>query len=126
VAKRDGDRDHVRPLPPWVPIKPADEFGEQVVGIQLLDDQLQECARPRECPRACGEEPQHARTKLTPPSLGIELLFGPLALFQVVIDVGDEATDLAHGSSSTNDGARERTRADRCGGPGQSARLRWV
>jgi hypothetical protein len=70
VAERDGDRDHVRPLPPRDPLQAADEFSEEIVGIELLDDQLQECARPRECPRACGKEPQHARTKLTLPLTG--------------------------------------------------------
>ena len=44
MAERDGDRDHVRPLAPRDPIEIADEFGEQIVGIELLDDQLQECA----------------------------------------------------------------------------------
>jgi hypothetical protein len=106
MAERDGDRDHVRPLPPWYAIEPADEFGEEIVGIQLLDDQLQERARPGELSRACCKQAQHARAKLSPPAFGIELLFGPEGLFEVAVDVGDVATDLAHGSSSTNDGAR--------------------
>jgi len=121
MAERDGDRDHVRPLPPWYAIEPADEFGEEIVGIQLLDGQLQERARPGERSRACCKQAQHARATLSPPAFGIELLFGPEGLFEVAVDVGDVATDLAHGSSSTNDGARERTRAGTCGGPGQSA-----
>ena len=119
MAERDGDREHGRPLPPWYAIEPADEFGEAIVGIPLLDDQLQERARPGERSRACRKQAQHARATLSPPAFGIELLFGPEGLFAV--DVGDVATDLAHGSSSTNDGARERTRAGTCGGPGQSA-----
>jgi hypothetical protein len=69
----------------------------------------------------CGKVPQRARTKLTPPSLGIELLFRPDGVFQLTVDVSDEGMDLAHGSSSTSAGARERTRASKCGGPGQSA-----
>jgi hypothetical protein len=44
MAERDGDRDDARPLPRRDPIELADEFGEEVVGIKLLDDQLQECA----------------------------------------------------------------------------------
>jgi hypothetical protein len=42
VAKRDGDREHVRPLPPWHAIEVAHEFPEEIVGIQLLDERVQE------------------------------------------------------------------------------------
>jgi hypothetical protein len=121
MAERDGDRDRVRPLAPWYAIEPADEFGEAIVGIQLLDDQLQERARPDKRSRTCCTQAQHARATLSLPAFGIERLCGPEGLFEVAVDVGDVATDLAHGSSSTNDGARERTRAGTCGGPGQSA-----
>jgi hypothetical protein len=38
MAERDGDRDHARPLPRRDPIEIANEFGEEVIGIQLLDD----------------------------------------------------------------------------------------
>jgi hypothetical protein len=77
VAERDGDRDHVPPPPPWYAIEPADEFGEEIVGIQLLDDQLQERARPCELSRTCCKQGQHARATLSPPAFGIELPFGP-------------------------------------------------
>jgi hypothetical protein len=120
MAERDGDRDHVRPLPPWYAIDPADKFGEEIVGIQLLDGQLQERARPGELSRACGKQAQHARAKLSPRAFGIELLFGPEGLFEVAVDVGDVATDLAHGSSSTNSArANERVpaRAEGLGSP---------
>ena len=120
MAERDGDRDRVRPLPPRYAIEPADEFGEEVVGIQLLDDQLQECARPAQLSRACCKQAQHARATLIPPAFGIELLFGPEGLFEVAVDVGDVATDLAHGSSSTNSArANERgpARAEGLGSP---------
>jgi hypothetical protein len=42
VAKRDSDREHVRPLPPWHAIEVAHEFREEIVGIQLLDERVQE------------------------------------------------------------------------------------
>jgi hypothetical protein len=120
MAERDGDRDHVRPLPPWYAIEPADEFGEEIVGIQLLDGQLQERARPGERSRACCKQAQHARATLSPPAFGIELLFGPEGLFEVVVDVGDVVTHLAHGCSSTNSArANERVpaRAEGLGSP---------
>jgi hypothetical protein len=85
----------------------ADEFGKEIVGIQLLDDQLQDCARPNELSRACCKQAQHARATLSPPAFGIGLLFGPVGLFEVAVDAGDVATDFAHGFSSTIHGARE-------------------
>ena len=119
MTKGKRDRNDTWPLASWHAIELADQLREEIVGIQLLDDQLQERARPGERSRACCTQAQHARATLSPPAFGIELLFDPEGLFAV--DVGDVATDLAHGSSSTNDGARERTRAGTCGGPGQSA-----
>ena len=107
VAERDGDRDDVRPLPPRHAIEVANELGEEVVGIQFLDDQLHERARPGELRRACGEQPHRARTKLRPPPLGIELLFRPSGVFEVAVDVDEDVTDLAHGCTSTNHGTRD-------------------
>jgi len=121
VAERDGDRGDVRPLPPRHAIEVAHELREEVVWKQFRDDQLQERAGPGELRGAGGELPHRTRTKLRPPPLGIELLFRPDGVFQLTVDVGDQGMDLAHGSSSTSAGARERTRAGKCGGPGQSA-----
>ena len=121
MAERDGDRDHVRPLPPWYAIEPADELGEEIVGIQFLDDQLQERARPGELlARAANRRSARGRSSVRQRSAS-SCCLALSGLFEVAVDVGDVATDLAHGSSSTNDGARERTRAGTCGGPGQSA-----
>ena len=38
VAKRNGDRDNVGPLPTWNAIEVANELREEVVGIQFVDD----------------------------------------------------------------------------------------
>ena len=38
VAKRDGDRDHARPLPPWYAIEVPNQLREEVVGVQFLDE----------------------------------------------------------------------------------------
>jgi hypothetical protein len=127
MAKGDGDRDDVRPLPPRHAIEVADQLAEEVVGEQFLDDRLQECARPRERRCACSEQPHRTRTKFLAPPLGIVLLFGPSGLFEVLIDVNDGMTDLAHGCTSTNFRTRDvRSRANNCGGPGPPARLRCV
>jgi hypothetical protein len=116
MAERDGDRKHLRPVPRGHAIQIAHQFRKEVVGIELLDDQLHEGARPGEPLRACGEQPQHARAKLVPPSLGIELLLGPEGLFKVAVDVVDKGPDLAHGCSSTGHDAHDDAR-QRCGGP---------
>jgi len=78
----------------------AHEFREEIVWIELLDDQLQQRAGPCELPCASGKLPQHARTDLTPPSVRIEVVLGPEARLQVLVDVGDAGSNLAHGSSS--------------------------
>ena len=38
VAKRNGDRHNVGPLPTWNVIEVANELREEVVGIQFVDD----------------------------------------------------------------------------------------
>jgi len=100
VAECDGNRDHLRPSPPWDAIEIADQVREEIVGKKLGDDQLQERARPRQRARASGEEPHRARAHLVTPSLGVELLLRSCRLFEVRVDVDDEVTDLAHGQSS--------------------------
>mgnify|MGYP001619984246 CR=1 FL=1 len=107
VAKRDGDRDHARPLPPWDAIEVADQLREEVVGVQFLDEQLQKRARPGELRGTRGEEPHRPRTKFLPPPLGIELLFRPSGVFELTVDVDEDWTDLAHGCPSTNHGTRD-------------------
>src|SRR4051812_23159161 len=100
MAQRDSTREHPGPLAPRDAIERADEFGEEIVGIEFLDDRLHECARPRKASVVCGELPQLTWTDLTPPSIRIEVLFGPETCLQVLVDVGDAGPNLAHGSSS--------------------------
>jgi hypothetical protein len=107
VAKRDGDRDDARPLPPWYAIEVPNQLGEEVVGVQFLDKQLQECARPGELRGARGEEPHRTRPKFLPPPLGIDLLFRPGGVFELAVDVADDMPDLAHDCTSTNHGTRD-------------------
>lgn len=100
MAERDGDREYARPLPCRYAIETAYQLREQVIGIEFLDDQFQECTRPCELRRASGERLHCARTKFLPPSIGLLLLSCPCGFFQETIDVDDGVTDLAHGSSS--------------------------
>jgi hypothetical protein len=127
VAKRNGDGDHARPLASRHAIEVAHQLREEVVGIELLDDRLQECARPGELRGAGGKQPHRTRAKFVTPALGIVLLFGPGGFFKVAVEVDDRTTDLAHGCTSTKfrHARRSRSRADNCGGPGPPARL-WV
>jgi len=101
MAQRDGDREHVRPLPRRHAIEVAHQLGEEVVWKEFVDDQLQERARPGELLRTCGKQPDRTGTKLLPPSFGIELLFGSGGFFEVVVEIDHGTTDLAHGCSST-------------------------
>jgi hypothetical protein len=102
VAKRHGDRDDLRPTPPWYAVEIAHELREEIVGIQFFDEQLQERPRVVELRGAGGEQPHHAGTKLFSPSLGLELLFRSYRVFAVTVDVVDQETDFAHGCTSSN------------------------
>jgi len=54
MPERDGERDDLRPTPPRHAIEIANELREEVVRVEFPDDQLQECARPRErCRTRC-------------------------------------------------------------------------
>src|SRR6059058_2999225 len=75
MPERDGERNDLRPATPRDAIEIANELGKEVVRIEFPDDQLQECARPRERRRTRCEQTERSRTKLLPPPLGIELLF---------------------------------------------------
>ena len=101
MAERDGDRDHVRPLPTWYAIEPADKFGEEIVGIQFLDERLQERTGPPELRGACGEEPHRTRSKLLPPPLGLKFMLGPSGVFELAIDVEEQVTERTHGHTSS-------------------------
>jgi len=105
VAKRDGDGDHLRPAPPWNAIEIAHELREEIVGIQFLDDQLQERTGAVERRGAGGEQPHRAGAKLLTPPLGLELLFRSYRVFAVTVDVVDQETDFAHGYTSSKPGA---------------------
>jgi hypothetical protein len=74
VTKRDGDREHARPQPRRYAIQVPHQPRKEVVRVEFVDDQLQECAGPRELRRASGERPDCARAKLLPPSLGLPVL----------------------------------------------------
>src|SRR5215471_6205559 len=114
ATQRDGNRQHPRPLAPRETVDLAYEFSKERVGIELFADDGQEGAGPRETSRACGEQSQLAWTKLTPPAVRIDLLFGPEASLQVFVDVGDAGSDLAHRlllwSGAMRRGARRRER----------------
>jgi hypothetical protein len=87
LSEGDGERDHLRPPPRRNAIEIANELGEEVVRIELADDQLQECTRPRQLRRARRKQSKRAWTKLLTPSLGVELLFGSSGFFEEAIDV---------------------------------------
>ncbi|HWI16264.1 MAG TPA: hypothetical protein VNT81_00850 [Vicinamibacterales bacterium] len=127
MTERDGDREHARPVPCGYAIQIAHQLREEIVGIELLDDQLQKCTRPGELRRAFRERTDCARAKLLPPSLGLVLLLCPCGCFQVTIDVDDGVTDLAHGSS---DWQRANTRvpvsAEGLGSPRCYGGCEWV
>ena len=113
VTERNGDRDRIGPFPTWNAIEVANEVDEEVVGIQFFDDQLHQRARPGELRAARREGTHCTRTKLRPPPLGIEVLFRPSGVFELTIDVDEDRTDLAHGCTSPNHGARNaQSRAD--------------
>jgi len=103
VTERDGNRDHLRPSSGWYAIEVANEFPKQVIGEQFPNDQLQECARPREIRRASREQPYRTRAQFFAPSLDVESLFGSNGLFEVMVDT-DDVTDVAHTQTSTNRG----------------------
>jgi hypothetical protein len=107
VTERNGNRNHVGPLPTLNAIEVADEVREEVVGIQFFDDQLHERARPGKLRAARRERTHCTRTKLRPPPLDIELLFRPSGVFELTIDVDEDWTDLAHGCTPTNHGTRD-------------------
>ena len=48
IPERDGERDDLRPTPSRDAIEIANELRKEVVRVEFPDDQLQECARPRE------------------------------------------------------------------------------
>jgi hypothetical protein len=115
MTKRDGDREHARPLPWRHAIQIAHELREEVVGEQFPDDGLQEGTGPSKLRAACGELPQRTRTKLLPPPVGIEPLFCSSGFFELTVDVVEQVTELAHGCTSTNAGAHVVRRVVRVG-----------
>jgi len=122
VAQGDSDRDRLRPSPPWDAIQVANQFREEIVREQFGDDQLQERAGPGECARASGEEPHRSRAHFVAPSVGVELVLRSRRLFEVVVDVDDDGTDLAHGQSSRATAREESSGVPAlCGGPGPTA-----
>ncbi len=122
VAKRDGDRDDLRPAPQWDAIEIAYELSEEIVWIQLLDEQLQQCSRAMQLRRARGKDAHRTGSKLFPPSFRIELLFGSYGVFELSIDVADQVIASVHGCTSRN-ATRDHLRAAACGGPEPRAQL---
>jgi hypothetical protein len=105
VTKCDRDRHDLWPASPRDAIEVAHQLREEVVGVQFLNEQLQERPRAVERRRTCGKQPHGTRALLLPPSVRIELLFCPCGVFELTVDVRDCVTDFAHGYTS-----RSRTR----------------
>jgi hypothetical protein len=114
VAQRDADREDPRPVQPRDAIDVADECREEIVRKEFRDDGLHECAGPGKPPRPCGKQPNERWTDSPPPSVSIDLEFGPTASLPQFIDVGDAGSNLAHGSSSDGSGRRAYERATTC------------
>jgi hypothetical protein len=74
---------------PRYAIEIAHQLREEVVGVQFLDEQLQERPRAVELCRAYGKQPHGTGAHLLPPSLRIELLFCPCGVFELTVDVRD-------------------------------------
>jgi hypothetical protein len=89
VAKRDRDRDDLWPASPWYAIEIAHQLREEVVGVQFLDEHLQERPRAVELRRASGKQPHGTGALLLPPPIGIELLLCPCCVFELTVDVRD-------------------------------------
>src|SRR5205085_3748609 len=53
---------------------------------------------------ASSKDPHRTRTQFVAPSFGVELLLGSRCLFEVLVDVDDDVTDLAHSRTSPNRG----------------------
>jgi hypothetical protein len=100
MPKRDGERDHLRPTPPGNALEIANQLGEEVVRIEFLDDQLEECTRPLQLRGVRCKETQRSWTKLLPPPLSVEFLLGSSGVFEESIDVEGEIVDLAHAQTS--------------------------
>jgi hypothetical protein len=116
MTKRNGDRDHLRVPAKRNAIEIADQLCEEFVGVEFLDEHLQECARPGELRGTLGKLPHRTRTQLLAPTVGIELLFRPDGIFELAIDVDDHVTELAHGCTSTS--SARTLCAGSAGGPG--------
>jgi hypothetical protein len=101
VAKRDGDRENARPIPPRHAIEVAYQLPEEVVGIEFRDDQFQESSRPCELRSTRGKQSYRTRAKFFAPSFDVELLFRANSVFQQGVDIG-LVMDLAHGCTSMN------------------------
>jgi hypothetical protein len=100
MPESDGKRGDLRPAAPRDAIEIANELRKEVVRVEFPDDQLQECARPRERRRTRCEQTKRAWTQLLPPPLCIELLLGSSGVFEESIDVEGEIVDLAHAQTS--------------------------
>src|SRR5207237_5752712 len=97
------------------------ELREEIVGVEFLNDRLQERARPGEARRTRREELHRGRTELRPPPLEIEPVLGPLGLLDVLVNFGDGVLGDTHDDSSTHHGAYDERSLPKCGGPGSSA-----
>jgi hypothetical protein len=83
VAKHDGDRDDLRPAPPWHAIEVAHELRVPIIGIQFFDEQVQKRPRAVKPRRAGREQPYRAAAKVLSPSLHIELVFYSCGVFEL-------------------------------------------
>src|SRR5205814_2933916 len=103
-AEGERNRDHLRPPAASYAIETPDQILEQMVREPFPDDQLQECARPCEMGRPSSKQLHRTRAQFVAPSFGIELLLGSRCLFEVLVDVDHDVTDLAHRRTSPNRG----------------------
>ena len=77
MTECDGDRQHARPLPCGHTIEVAHQLREEVVGIEFLDDQLQECTRRTDLAHGSSDwQRVNARVPVSAEGLGSPRCYG--------------------------------------------------
>jgi len=101
VTKQERNRDGLRkPRGPQA-IGRADDLREEIVGVEFREEHRDQRTRPREMPRACGNEPHRTGTELTPPVLGIDEWCRAHSVAGLRRDVGTQLAGFAHGCTSS-------------------------
>jgi hypothetical protein len=101
VTKQERNRDGLRKPRRREAIGCADDVREEIVGLEFGEEQRDERTRPREVPRACGNQPHRTRTQLAPPTLGIGVLCGARSLVELPRDGERQVAGFAHGCTSS-------------------------